>query len=137
MNDYFNQKEENQKEEESSKRVMTNLWEDSDSDEMTDRNQVKKDQEKEQQIDTYMVVKKQQPNLDSSPFNMDDDDQIFQIDITPGQFEEQKGVDPMRQAAQAAESALDKALLKEKDEKIAELEIAMNNLEDEIRSQED
>ena len=58
--------------------------------------------------------------------------------MTPSGFEEQKGEDVMPQlAAQAAENAIDKALLKEKDEKITGLEIERSNLEEKLYAQED
>ena len=89
MNEHQVQKEENQKVEELGEPVVTNLWDDSDSEEMTHRNESKEiSPQKSNQIDTFMVVKKKRTNLDSSPFTMNDNDQVFQIEMTPSGFEE-------------------------------------------------
>ena len=76
-----------------------------------------------------MVVKKQRSNFDQSPFTMNDTDQVFQVEMTPGeQDEEQKGEGQMHQAAYAAERALHEAVVKEKDVKIEELAMANSGL---------
>ena len=102
---------------------MTNLWDESDSEETSGRKKPSDNSdEADNQTSTFMVVKQKRSNLDNSPFTMNDNDQIFQIEATPSGFEQEKDDLLPKLAALTAENNEVKSKLKEKDDKISEIE---------------
>ena len=68
---------------------------------------------------------------------MNDNDQIFQIEATPSGFEQEKDDLLPKLAALTAENNEVKSKLKEKDDKVSELEAQKNVLEEKYYNLED